>query len=505
MNVVLSRIGIDTGCGGIHGPLFADGTFEYIPIPDGHAVDERTYGNTLGRHGRKLIDYFPAGMRDRMADQPMHVDPEFQTFTYGDPTGPKAGLRHLKPGDLLVFYCGLRGWGLTAEPALYLMGFFEIERAGRATDFTKAELNRLFSCNFHVRHRRVLQRQRKSLVLVKGTANSRLLESPVRISVDSTDRAGNSLKVLAPDMRRIFGDFGGHVSIQRSPPRWVAPAFTAKAADFVTSIGRNGSPRPASPRVPSRKQDTQLRGASDTAEPKVYLVHLHRPDSARKNPGEKRDDPFYEFGSFGCTKCHSKNLLHPNHARDLEGARLAFVQGGRLGSRLVFLTPPITVKKWAHNCELRWTPAEMPFKYKEEPTLVSNNGYTDFPSVKQFALHAAGGKIEGCFSSRIRSRARPLEPRLAREVVKVYEEKRAKAAGEWPSVIAATYDEALPWKPPKVDRNRKATYRFLIAQRQGETDDLEGALRTEALESENQTRCDRPRRRKSCHATGPCP
>jgi hypothetical protein len=90
-------------------------------------------------------------------------------------------------------------------------------------------------------------------------------------------------------------------------------------------------------------------------------------------------------------------------------------------------------------------------------------------------------------------------------VVKVYEEKRAKAAGEWPSVIAATYDEALPWKPPKVDRNRKATYRFLIAQRQGETDDLEGALRTEALESENQTRCDRPRRRKSCHATGPCP
>ena len=51
MNVVLLRIGIDTGSGGIHGPLFADGTFEYIPIPDGHAVDERTYGNTVGRQG----------------------------------------------------------------------------------------------------------------------------------------------------------------------------------------------------------------------------------------------------------------------------------------------------------------------------------------------------------------------------------------------------------------------------------------------------------------------
>ena len=35
MQVVLLRVGIDTGSGGIHGPLFADGSFEYIPIPDG--------------------------------------------------------------------------------------------------------------------------------------------------------------------------------------------------------------------------------------------------------------------------------------------------------------------------------------------------------------------------------------------------------------------------------------------------------------------------------------
>ena len=80
MNVVLLRIGIDTGSGGIHGPLFADGTFEYIPIPDGQDVDERTYGNTIERHGRRLIEYFPPSMRERMAHQPMHVDPEFESF-----------------------------------------------------------------------------------------------------------------------------------------------------------------------------------------------------------------------------------------------------------------------------------------------------------------------------------------------------------------------------------------------------------------------------------------
>jgi hypothetical protein len=52
MRDVLLRVGIDTGADGISGPLFTDGTFEFIPIPDGHGTDDRTYGNTWGRHGR---------------------------------------------------------------------------------------------------------------------------------------------------------------------------------------------------------------------------------------------------------------------------------------------------------------------------------------------------------------------------------------------------------------------------------------------------------------------
>jgi penicillin amidase len=59
---------------------------------------------------------------------------------------------------------GYMGWDLASDPVLYLMGFFEVERAGRAAQFTKAELDRLFSRNFHVRHRRIFQRQEESLV-----------------------------------------------------------------------------------------------------------------------------------------------------------------------------------------------------------------------------------------------------------------------------------------------------------------------------------------------------
>src|SRR5262245_49729486 len=49
--VVLLRVGIDSGCGGIQGPLFDDGSFEFVCISDNHRVSAHTYGNMLGRDG----------------------------------------------------------------------------------------------------------------------------------------------------------------------------------------------------------------------------------------------------------------------------------------------------------------------------------------------------------------------------------------------------------------------------------------------------------------------
>ena len=49
MKMVLLRVGIDSGCGGIQGPLFANGSFELVPIPDTHCVGAATYGNTRDR------------------------------------------------------------------------------------------------------------------------------------------------------------------------------------------------------------------------------------------------------------------------------------------------------------------------------------------------------------------------------------------------------------------------------------------------------------------------
>jgi hypothetical protein len=239
MQVVLLRVGIDTGSGGIHSPLFHEGSFEFIPIPDhfrGTGVDGRTYGNTVGRRGHALVDYFPEARRDKMFNQSMHVDPEFATFTYGDPTVPKASLSRLSEGSLLVFYAGLKGFDFECPPALYIVGYFEVARAALASSCTQAELADMFGGNFHVMHREVFDDQRDRLVLVKGTANSRLLTKAVRISSRGTDRNGRPLHRLSPEMQQVFSDFGGNTGIQRSPPRRVPPEFVQRAAVFVKSL-----------------------------------------------------------------------------------------------------------------------------------------------------------------------------------------------------------------------------------------------------------------------------
>lgn len=235
MKVALLRVGIDSGSGGMDGPLFFDGSFQYIPIPDSTGLDERTYGNQSTPDGWQLVQFFPPARRASMSEQSIHVDPEFTSFTYGDPTPPKAGLRRLAPGDLLVFYAGLRGWDHVSAPALYLIGFFEVAFAGFAREFSPAQIQECRG-NFHVRHEAVFNDQLDRLVLVKGGAGSRMLSKAEKISVMGQDRAGKPLKVLSPEMQEIFGDFGGKISFQRSPTRWVEPGYVGSAAEFVRSL-----------------------------------------------------------------------------------------------------------------------------------------------------------------------------------------------------------------------------------------------------------------------------
>ena len=85
---------------------------------------------------------------------------------------------------------------------------------------------------------------------------------------------------------------------------------------------------------------------------KVVFVLLRRPN--QKDEKETRPEPFYEFGSFGCTGCHKKNLMNPKKIEQLDGVRLAFAQGGPEGFKLIQLTPPVKSEKHRNCCELKW-------------------------------------------------------------------------------------------------------------------------------------------------------
>jgi hypothetical protein len=234
--VVLLRVGVDSGSGGIQGPLFEDGSFELVPIPDTAGVGLRTYGNTSGIKGVAYSEYFPTARQSSVEGQAMHVDPEFVSFTYGDPTSPKAGLRRLEKGDLLVFYAGLAGWDHERPPALYIVGYFVVEWAGFAKDVSEDEARRRCGSNFHVMHDDLFRKQRDRLVLVQGGPGSRLLKKAICISTMSKNSAGQPIKVLSEEARRIFGDFNGRVSIQRSPPRWVQSSHILTAKSYLEAL-----------------------------------------------------------------------------------------------------------------------------------------------------------------------------------------------------------------------------------------------------------------------------
>jgi hypothetical protein len=186
---------------------------------------------------------------------------------------------------------------------------------------------------------------------------------------------------------------------------------------------------------------------------KIVIVHLRRPGRY-----DARNDPFWEFGSFGITGCHKDNLLNPKKVHELEGVRLAFAQGGKKGFKLVFLSPCISTVKHSKVAETRWQPASMPLRYDQAPTLVANNG-TMMGGMRKALQGVNRPTWEAKFSSRFRSRREPVNqdfPELAKQITTEFAGcyKRAKEN----DAVARTYEEALPWRIERADRQRQETY-----------------------------------------------
>lgn len=212
------RIGIDRGCGGTLSPRFSNGTFEYVPIPESSdllAGKGVTYPELNAKHGGTLDQY--SGSTGFT-----HYDPEFETFTYGEPSEPKRSqLLRLTAGDLVVFYAGFQGQDI-AKGTCFVIGYLSVRAIHRTSMDEPWPPNSLAHLHRNAHFRRKIPEP--TLVLVEGDPSvSRLYMIAPRLSDDHQ-------KVL-PELEDVIG-FGG--SVMRAIGRWVPETHHDKAVKWLT-------------------------------------------------------------------------------------------------------------------------------------------------------------------------------------------------------------------------------------------------------------------------------
>lgn len=184
MRVYLANVGSNASHG-FASPLFEDGTFEFIPIPEGVQTSAR-----LVRYADLRSHYYPDGdllryVPRRLRDAPCHNDPEFETLTYGDggDNGRSSALTTLRPGDALLFLARLERWdddGRAGQFGFYLIGGLSVDYAEFVTPRTVGRDR--FAKNAHA------IRGDERFLGVAGSSRSRRFRKAVPITKDVCDK-----------------------------------------------------------------------------------------------------------------------------------------------------------------------------------------------------------------------------------------------------------------------------------------------------------------------------
>ena len=182
--------------------------------------------------------------------------------------------------------------------------------------------------------------------------------------------------------------------------------------------------------------------------------------------------------------------MNPRNAHKIEGARLAFAQGGNQGTRLVYLTEPVKIDRHRFCIEARWSPAQMPFRYDSAPILVSNCDKSQFPRLAAGLEAVRRSTLEGKFASKYRSSATCLDDGVANELIKIHAEKRREAPA---SDIACSYVDALPCIPPLPDGDREQAYAKALDKQRGPKRQDKGGSRIPADSRSRAHSCHRDR------------
>jgi len=289
------RIGIDTGRGGFIAPIFQDGTFEYIPIPDS-TTTEITYEKCEGLHGQYLSAFLPTHLHKGR----MHYDPDFRgkVAVYGDTTSQQGKLKKLNEDNMLIFYAGLTPSEehFRNNIDLYFIGYIIVDDVlcvtidnisdqppnahsksfeyiqllgGRISDIYNIDQEQLIArahiknVNYNLNiikkaleinkilydldlwNQFIINNKKETVIdvytyllnlyskftLVKGKTGSRLFKKALKISRRSKNKLGNLENVVSDEWSEILGIPKG-LSLQRKNPRFVPNPNYGNKGDY---------------------------------------------------------------------------------------------------------------------------------------------------------------------------------------------------------------------------------------------------------------------------------
>lgn len=199
-------------------PIYEDGTFEYVPIPETQTETEesRTYKSWYFTYQDKTAASYFRRIRPSKGDgwiqgddfnnHPFHRDPNFEELTFGDKKGSNGTggeLKKLQQGDILGFYAGLQRGDRKHR---YVIGYFTVNEVidleGRGEQQREELLNEVPHNAHSLRFQGAGELKHDDVVIVDGGNPGGLLSNAHQIS--SYDRFGASQYYLTDDFADEF-------------------------------------------------------------------------------------------------------------------------------------------------------------------------------------------------------------------------------------------------------------------------------------------------------------
>jgi hypothetical protein len=187
MSLVLVGVAADSENASHCPPIFDDGTFEYIPIPEQHETTETATYASEGYDEHLSYVVYDGEETSAFDDVRIHHDPNFDALTFGDPGKSRSKLLTLEAGDVLGFYSGLTPPGQSRPKHRYLIGYFVVDRV---VDFDSVGENRPADVvernrsNAHIKRYLASNdaRHLSNLVIVRGKTPGGLLDRAIKLS-----------------------------------------------------------------------------------------------------------------------------------------------------------------------------------------------------------------------------------------------------------------------------------------------------------------------------------